>query len=170
MACLITLGCAQLQGMYCQEISGNFSNGSGSARGCLEGGWHPCLEKLALFFPHRPLRPGLTMGSGPEAIAGCPAGVYMGPSPFLQGARLTSRHSEPSKDKGTGPSVFTFLSFAHSGRGTKPWPPGLLGQGFWKVLREADGKAMGFGSQRWWSVKRSHSEATSLNFRPFRKM
>lgn len=34
-------------------------------------GWHPCLEKLAFLFPHRPLSPG----GGPAAIAGGPVDV-----------------------------------------------------------------------------------------------
>lgn len=102
--------------------------------------------------PTQPLRPGLTMRGGPAAIAGCPPSqVRQGLAPSSRGVRLTPRHSEPREDGGLGPQCSAF-SFACSGVRAEPQRPGL-GQGFWKGLWEAEGKAMGFGTQRWQSME-----------------
>ena len=126
--------------------------------GQLGGRPAPLLEKQPPPIPHS--LSGLVSpwwgGGGPAAIAGCPPSqVLQGLAPSSRGVRLTPRHSEPREDGGLGPQCSAF-SFTRSGVRAEPQHPGL-GQGLWKGLREAEGKAMGFGTQR----RQSHEEAPS---------
>lgn len=71
-----------------------------------------------------------------------------GPSPFSQSTYLTPSTQSPARMVGTGSSMFRSLSLFHLYRGELRALASGLGQDFWKALREASGKAIGFGNQR----------------------
>lgn len=108
-ACLITLGCAQLQGTCWREISGVLSNRSGSAQGSLEEGRHHCWRS-SLPPSHTasqawPYHVGRSSGHCRlSTVAGAP-----GPSPLLPACLPHPQALRAQRGWGTGPSVFSFL-------------------------------------------------------------
>lgn len=130
-------------GHRCQEISGGFSNHSGSAQGSLEGGWHPCRRSSPPFPSNGPSDLDPPCGEIQQPLQAAQGGVP-GAQPPLPGVSTPPPGTQnPEKMGGwalRGSALS--LSIACSGEGLR------LGQRFRKALREADERAMDFGNQR----------------------
>ena len=144
MACVIALGCAQLQGLYWQKVSGGLSNCSGSAQGSLVGGRHPCWRS-SFPPPTRPLIWAPPCGEVQRPWQAAQLGVHLGPSPFLPGCPPRPRPSDPREGGGLAPQCSALSRLCLFTRGLVPasWP----WAGSLESPREASGQV-----ERQWSM------------------
>ena len=137
MACVIALGCAQLQGLCWQEVSGGLSNCSGSAQGSLEGGRHPCWRS-SFPPPTWPLiwAPPWGEVQGPRQAA--QLGVHLVPSPLLPGCPPHPKHSDTREGGGLAPQCSALSRLCSFRRG---FSPSILALG--RVSRKPRGRPTG---------------------------
>ena len=123
MACVIALGCAQLQGLYWQKVSGGLSNCSGSAQGSLVGGRHPCWRS-SFPPPTRPLIWAPPWGEVQRPWQAAQLGVHLGPSPLLPGCPPRPRPLDPREAGGLAPQCSALSCLCLFTRGLVPayWP------------------------------------------------